>query len=223
MVRKIFSAIGGALGKLGRSPRGAERSNVAKVESTKRAAGVDDQGRPRTLGHAVYKKVMGRSPKTEQNMSPQKKAEALLKKHGSQTAAAKEAGMHRRSFDRVLKGESPKKANREKIDRAERRSAIKPRAVDRLSKSMTGNNRSVDNSDGSKTFGIWCRIVVSSEPEDRWIYPGGHADNAGALDDLAEIAERDGVDGIHEKMTEIMDTYMPQHEAQIEEIMEIQW
>lgn len=222
MVR-IIDAFKGALG-LGRSPR-AHRKNVVKANATLKGAGRDEQGRSKVIAHGLYRKMMNRSPRTEERMTSADRARALYEKNGqNKAAAAREAGMSSRSFDRALKGSKVRSQNAEKLARAERKNALNTKTADRLAGSMTGVDRKASNDDANGTLGLWVRIAFSGKSEDRWIYPGGRPENQGSFDDLRELMENEGIDGLNERTHEIMDNYLPDHDdVEVEEIVDIQW
>lgn len=211
--------------KLDRSAR-KNQENVVKARATTRGAGTDEQGRSRAFGAALWNKAMGRSAQTDRDMTPQQSAQSLLDKHGgNKSAAAREAGMHPRSFGRALDGRNVRAKNAEKIGRAERASKVSDYVTTRLGRAMTGRDRSQDSSSRSNTLGLWCRVRISSSVEDRWIYPGGHSDNEGALDDLRDLIVTDGPDAVHDRAQEIMETYMSDthQEMDVLEVMDIQY
>ncbi|MFE0270489.1 hypothetical protein ACFWZ7_25440 [Nocardiopsis alba] len=195
----------------------------SQARITTKGAGTREDGTPgaRAVGHAVWQKVTGRSPKSDSKMTLQERAQALVKKHGSQRAAAKAAGMNNRSFDRAYHGKNVSKKNAGKITEQQRRDSIRKSNAKRIKESMTGKptNRKTGEQSPEKTFGIYATIVVSQKPEERWLYPGRIAQNAGALDDLEDLVAA-GPDALQERVQEIMDQYV---ECDVLEIQYINW
>ncbi|MEU3025957.1 hypothetical protein ABZ644_25045 [Nocardiopsis alba] len=218
---RIRDAMGKAF-KLGRSGR-AEEKNVGKMHATARAAGKDPEtgkAGARAVGHAMWQKLTGRSPKAEESMTLKERAEKLVAKYGTATAAGKASGMSRHAIGRALKGKNLNAKNTEKLEAQERRDALKPRVTQRIKKSMTGIPQSSQSDSPQNTFGIYALVEVSSDkPEERWLYPGRMTGNAGALDDLEDLAA-EGPEALQERIQEIMDEYV---ECEVLEIMDIQW
>lgn len=228
MVRRYRDAGGrirDALGKafrLGRS-RDAGDKHVGKMHATARAAGKDPEtGRTgaRAVGHGMWKKLTGRSPKTEEKMTLKERAERLVEKYGTDTAAGKAAGVTRWSIGRARKGKNLNARNTEKIEAQERRDAIKPRVAKRMKGAMTGVPQNASSLSPQNTFGIYALVEVSSDkPEERWLYPGRMPNNAGALDDLEDLIA-EGPEALQERVQEIMDEYV---ECDVIEVIDIQW
>lgn len=218
---RIRDAVGRAF-KLGRSPQ-ANARNVGKMHATARAAGTDPEtGKTgaRAIGHGMWAKLTGRSPKAEEKMTLKDRAEKMLSKHGTRVAAAKAAGMSRHAFGRALKGKNLNAKNTEKLESQERRDAIKPRVAKRMKGSMTGIPQNAGSDSPANTFGIYALVEISSgKPEERWLYPGRMPGNAGALDDLEDLIA-DGPEALQERVQEIMDEYV---ECDVIEVMDIQW
>lgn len=228
MVRRFRDSVGrvrDAMGKkfkLGRSAQ-SNAPNVGKMHSTARAAGSDPQtGKTgaRPVGHAMWQKLTGRSPRTEKKMSLQNRAEKMLAKHGTRKAAAQAAGISRHAFGRALKGRNLNPKNSEKLSSQERRDAIKPRVAKRMKRAMTGVPQNASSDAPANTFGIYALVEVSSDkPEERWLYPGRMPDNAGALDDVEDLIGQ-GPEALQERVQEIMDNYV---ECDVIEVMDVQW
>lgn len=214
----------GNLFKLGRSREAQQgKKNVGKMAATARAAGRDPEtGRvgARAVGHAMWAKLTGRSPKAEEKMTLQERAKKLVEKYGTDTAAGKAAGVSRFAIGRARKGKNLNGPNTAKIEAQERRDAVKPRVAKRLKGSMTGIPQNADSLSPDNTFGIYAVIEVSSDkPEERWLYPGRIPENAGALDDLEDLIAQ-GPEALHERVQEIMDDYV---ECDVIEVKDIQW
>lgn len=218
---RIRDALGQAF-KLGRS-RESGSKNVGKMHATARAAGRDPEtgkSGARAVGHGMWQKLTGRSPKAEERMTVKGRAEKLVAKYGTATAAAKASGVSRWAIGRALKGKNLNPKNTAKVEAQERRDAIKPRVAKRMKGSMTGVPQNAGSDSPGNTFGIFALVEVSSgKPEERWLYPGRMPNNAGALDDLEDLIS-DGPEALQERVQEIMDEYV---ECEVVEVMDIQW
>ena len=115
----------GKVFKLGRSREAQQgKKNVGKMAATARAAGRDPEtGRvgARAVGHAMWAKLTGRSPKAEEKMTLKDRAQKLVDKYGTRTAAGKAAGVSRWAVGRALKGKNLSADNAEKLASQERR------------------------------------------------------------------------------------------------------
>ena len=197
---------------------------VTKAPATARASGTKPDGKPgaRPIGHALWKAVTGRSPNTEKKMTPQQRAQKLVQKHGSQRAAAKAAGVNRRSFNRALKGENISKKNAGKISKKERQENIRKTNAKKLKNAMTGvpTNRKTGEASPSNTFAVYVTIEVSEgKPEERWIYPGRITSNNGSMDDLDDLVGQ-GPEAFQDRVQEILDNYVA---GDVQEVHYINW
>ena len=211
-LKKKFARFSPARDKARRDGTEAKVSNrMTKAKITTKGAGTREDGSPgaRAVGHAVWQKLTGRSPKADAKMTPQQRAQKLVEKHGSQRAAAKAVGMHRRSFDRAFHGKNVSKKTAEKIAQQQRRESIRKSNAARLKKSMTGvpTERKTDQTSPANTFAVYVTIVVSQKPEERWIYPGRITGNAGAFDDVENLIAA-GPEALQDRVQEVMDNYV---------------
>lgn len=194
---------------------------VPKV--TYRTAGVSDTDSPRSrlVGDALWRKISNRAPRTDARMSLQERAQKLVDKYGSQRAAAKAAGLNRRSFDRALKGENVSGKSAEKITARDRKDTIKPTNAAKLKKSMTGvpTDKKTKSVSPGNTFAIYLTIVISTKPEERWVYPGRDGANAGLFNDLEDLVGQ-GPEAFQDRVQTMMDNYVA---GEVTDIHYINW
>lgn len=199
-------------------------NKVTKAHATARASGVNADGKPgaRPIGHALWQKVTGRSPNTDEKMTPQQRAQKLVEKYGSQRAAAKAAGVNRRSFDRALHGENVNKRNAAKIAKKERQDSVRPTNAKKLKDAMTGSPTNVKTGETSpaNTFSVYVTIEVSEgKPEERWIYPGRIPGNEGAMDDLDDLVGQ-GPEAFQDRIQGMLNNYVA---GDVTEVHYINW
>lgn len=210
-IKKTFARFSPARKQARKEGRDANVAGKAtKAHATPRAAGTRQDGSPgaRAIGHAIWQKVTGRSPNTDKDMTPQQRAQKLVDKYGSQRAAAKAAGVNRRSFDRALHGENVRKKTAEKIAQKERRDGIRKTNARKLKDAMTGVPTDNTSISPANTFAVYVTIEVSEgKPEERWVYPGRIPGNGGALDDLDDLVAA-GPEALQDRVQGMMDNYV---------------